>query len=145
MNVYFGQLYIEPGVSFPFSHHFQRYLSKEVTAFVEPSAKFNKDFGGDFELMIRIGAKKRLQDNEVCGPTVFKEDKDVEYTVFLPFKVIKRAADVPRAALQFLFKGIATVFEELGIDGRLLSEHEERIIDHICSNPLMFEDEETVL
>src|SRR5438128_660345 len=105
MKVHFGQIYIEPGVEFPFSHLFQRYLAKEVTALVVPSGKFIEKYGSDFELMFRISAKNGIQDNEIRGPTVFRKAKDVEYTVFLPFDIISGTHDVPHSALRFLLKG----------------------------------------
>src|SRR5438132_14279232 len=98
MKVWFGQIYIGPGVSFPFSHHFQRRLSHEVTALVEPSEKFIKKFGREFELMFRISAKQKLKRNEIRGPTVFNKTRDVEYTIFLPFAVIIRHVDAPKLA-----------------------------------------------
>jgi len=105
MKVWFGQVYIEPGVNFPFSHHFQRRLSQEVTALTKPSREFIKKHGEDFELMFNVSAKQALQDNEIRGPAVFRKTKDLEYTVFLPFDVIMRHADAPKAALRFLLRG----------------------------------------
>ena len=137
MKVWFGQIYIEPGVSFPFSHHFQRRLSQEVTALVKPSANFLKNYGEDFELMFRISAKKALHDNEIRGPTVFRKTKDVEYTLFLPFTVIMRHADAPKVALTFLLKGVCDVFDLLEIDKTKLIEKQASLIDGICSDPTM--------
>jgi hypothetical protein len=40
MTIYFGQIYIQVGISFPFSHLFQKSLGESVTKFVKPSSKF---------------------------------------------------------------------------------------------------------
>ena len=88
MKIYFGQLYIQAGISFPFNSSFQRFLSEEVSKLVEMNPKFEQSYGTEYELMFRISAKKELLTNEICGPTIFKKEKDIEYTIFLPYKFI---------------------------------------------------------
>jgi hypothetical protein len=139
MQIHFGQIYIQPGVSFSFSWHFQRFLSKETTALVVPSAKFVEAYGSDFELMFRISAKKGIQDNEIRGPTVFRKAKDVEYTVFLPFDVITHEPEVSKSALRFLLRGVCSVFKSLDIDTAMVLEKQESLIEQICSDTTMFE------
>jgi hypothetical protein len=139
MKVYFGQVYIKPGVRFAFSHHFQRRLSEVITALVVPSAKITEEFGGNFNLIFNISAKNTIQDNEIRGPTVFKKTRDVEYTLFLPFDVISCSSDVSRSALTFLLKGTCSVFKSLAIDTAAIVEAEESMIENICSDPMMFE------
>ena len=92
MNVFFSQIYIEPGVDFPFSYHFQRRLSEQVTSLVMPSARFLAKYGDDYKLIFNVSAKQVIQVNEIRGPTVFKKTKDVEYTAFLPFDVIRASS-----------------------------------------------------
>jgi len=137
MKVYFGQIYIKAGVTFPFSHHFQCRIADEVTALVEPSAKFIEKYGKDFKLIFNVSAKEGLEDNEVRGPTVFKKTKDVEYTVLLPFDVIMRYKDAPRHALEFLLKGVCDLFDKLEIDKTTLVGKQSAIIEGICSDPTM--------
>jgi hypothetical protein len=140
MKAYFGQIYIAPGVRFPFSHLFQAYLSKEITALVEPSHTFVKKYGSDFNLIFNVSAKRAIQDNEIKGPTVFKKTKDVEYTVSLPFDVITRDAEVPKSALKFLLNGVCSVFESLDIGTAKIMERKGALIESICSDPTMFEE-----
>jgi hypothetical protein len=139
MQVFFGQIYIQVGVGFPFSHRFQRRLSNEVTAVTVPSAKFINKYGADYNLMFNVSAKKEIQDNEIRGPTVFKKDKDVEYTVFLPFDVITRNPEVAKSALGFLLKGVCYVFELLDIETASLVERQASLIEQICADPMMFD------
>jgi hypothetical protein len=142
MKVSISQIYIEPGVSFPFSHHFQRLFSGEITALVVPSVKFIEKYGSDFALIFRMSAKQDIQGNEIRGPTVFRKAKDVEYTIFLPFDVICRHPEVPKTALRFLLKGVCSVFESLRIDTARVLEKQEALIEQVCSDPMMFEEEE---
>ena len=138
MKVYFGQIYIEPGVEFPFSHVFQRHLSQEITALIVPSPRFLYEYGNDFNLVFNVSAKRAIQDNEIKGPTVFRETSDVEYTVFLPFDVIVSNSEVPKCALEFLLKGAYAVFKLLDIDASKIVEKETSLIERICSDPTMF-------
>src|SRR5262245_13769688 len=140
MQVHFTQIYIEPGVSFPFSHHFQNRISEEVTSLVTPSADFLEKFGSDLNLVLNISAKKALRDNEVKGPTVFKKTKDVEYTIFLPFDLITRSQKAPECALRFMLKGACSILESLGIDTAEIVATQESLIAQICSEPLMFKN-----
>lgn len=139
IKVYFSQCYIEPA-AFPFSHLFQKRLSREVTALVEPSAEFQKRYGDDFDLVFNVSAKQKIRDNEVRGPAVFRKDRNVEFTVFLPFDVIMRKADAPRVALAFLLNGVAYGFDKLEIDNSKLLKKQESIIKGICADPTMLKE-----
>lgn len=140
MKVSFTQIYIEPGACFPFSLHFQRRISKAVSALVEPSVKFIDKFADDYELISYMSAKHGLHDNEIRGPGVFKKAKDVEYYVYLPFDAIMRHADSPRHALRYLLKGVCDVFDRLEIDKTRLLEKQDALIEGICSDPTMLAD-----
>jgi hypothetical protein len=138
MKVYFTQVYIEPGVVFPFSHHFQGRLSDEITALVAPSAKFTQKYGDNWSLGFNISAKRTICDNEIRGPSVFKKDKDVEYTVFLPFDTIQREASVAQSAIKFLLQGICSVLGSLGIDATEIQARQSSLAESISSDPTMF-------
>jgi len=135
MKVWFGQIYVQPGVSFDFSQHFQLRLSEEITRLVTPSATFTRKYGSEWELIFRISAKTQINDNEIHGPSVFKADREIEYTIFLPFDPIARSGNVLRAALQFLLKGCCVVFRELDIDPALVEEKTESMIETIGADP----------
>src|SRR5437016_569253 len=139
MNVTFSQIYVEPGVEFPFSFEFQHYLSKEISALVVPSAKFTNKCGGDFELSFNISAKTALQDNEIRGPAVYRKTKTIEYTVFLPFDTITRGGSVLRSAVEFLLKGICSVLDGLFIDKTGILKRQDSLIERICTDPNMVE------
>jgi hypothetical protein len=139
MKVYFGQCYIVAGADFPFSHHFQRRISEQISAAVEPSEQFIKYYGRDFDLTFNISAKRDIKDNEIVGPTVYRKTKDVEYTVFLPFDVISRSSQVPESALRFLLKGTCFVFELLGIDATQVVRQQEAMIKEICADPMILQ------
>ncbi len=138
MKVYFSQIYIKPGVNFPFSHQFQAHLSEAITGLVKLSAQFAYKYGDDFNVIFRISAKKEIRNNELKGPTVFDKEKDVEYTVFLPFDVIQRTSDVNRSALEFLLDGVALALTSLDIGVDKLSQERAHLIERVLSDPTMF-------
>lgn len=137
MKVPFSQVYIELGANFPFSVHFQRLLTKEVTALVQPSPKMTQSYGIVSQLVFNVSARHSLEDNEICGPTFFKRTRDLEYTIFLPFDVIMAHPDAPKHALLFLLKGVCDVLEMLEIDKSKLLDRQPALIDAICSDPKM--------
>jgi hypothetical protein len=138
MKIQLVQIYIEPGVAFSFSHHFQRRMGAEITSLVEPSSSFVKDYAHDYKLVFNMSAKNAIDDNEIRGPTVFRKTKDVEYSIFLPFDLITKATDVPRAALRYLLKGICAVLDSLNIDTAKIVKQQDALVEEICNDPIMF-------
>lgn len=140
MRVSVGQIYTKPGVSFPFSHRMQRWLSEELSRVAgadSASAEFLRRYGVGFELVVRIGADTQIVDNEIRGPTVFKKDRSVEFSVFLPFDVIVASAEGCRVALEYMLDGIRAIFCQAGIDPERLEEKKTFFIERICSDPAM--------
>lgn len=86
MKIFVGQIYVQAGVIFPFSFLFQRWLGDALSKRVEASEQFIQSFGTEFELGLRISAKKEIDQPEIKGPTLFKQDKTVEFTIFLPYQ-----------------------------------------------------------
>jgi hypothetical protein len=137
MKVSVGQIYIKPGVSLPFSHLMQRWLSAELSSVTDDSVESERKYGAGFNLVINVSADTQISDNKIKGPTIFKKDKDVEFTLFLPFDVIVAAADGRRVALEYLLGGIHSVFKQAGIGTERLAERKAFIIEHIYSDPTM--------
>lgn len=137
MEVAIGQVYIRPGVNFPFSFRMQVWLSKKLTSAATKADAFEKKYGAGFSLMINLSAKTQISANEIKGPAVFKKDKDVEYTLFLPFDVIRAAEESRQAAAEYLLTGIHSIFEKVGIDTIKLDKKKTSIIDNLCSDPTM--------
>jgi hypothetical protein len=138
MKVHFGQVYIRAGVRFPFTHHFQARLSKEISELVTPSAQFVKRFGQESDLTIDISAKKDISECEIRGPGLFKDSKKVHYSVFLPFDVIMRDSNTCCSALTFLLNGVTLVLRSFAIDTAGIECNTGRIVDEICSDETMF-------
>ncbi len=139
MKIFFGQIYTAPGVSFEWSIAFQAYLSETVTALVFPSEAFAAKYGPDWSLGFRISAKKGIESNEIRGSSVFKRDKDVEFTIFLPFDRVPAGEAFAEPALEFLLDGVMDVLQRLGIDAARLQQKRAEIIAHVCAAPEMSE------
>lgn len=134
MNVYVSQIYIQVGVSFPFSHHFQIYLSQELTKRVKPSDLFINKYGEDFSLMFRMSAKAELTVPEIKGPTVYRKDRDVEFSIFLTYdKQENQGPTEYRQALGELMDQIVIVLERLEIDTAELRLDAHALIESILT------------
>lgn len=138
MNVYFRQLYIRPGVSFPLSHVCNHYLSETITAVVVSSEAFNRKYGSDFSIVFTISAQQEIEYTQIKGPTVFKKAKDVEYSLFLPFDTIMLDTNVFPAAIRCLLDGVCSVLQSFDISTSGIDERRDAIIQRICADPSMF-------
>jgi hypothetical protein len=158
---------VEQGAEFPFNCNFQRYMFEQITSFVTSSPWFSGKYGDDWNLIFNISARWSMDEDdtergvklseqaqakldryrsftseplrvEVRGPTVFKKTKDVEYSIFLPFRRVIESETPPVTALNYIFAGVYSVLERMQIDTSKLRAEQDRIIRHICSEPKMF-------
>ncbi len=137
MKIFVGQFYIEPGINYPFSHIFQRWISNELSSLVPPSPAFDRQYPG-FDLMFRMSAKAELASPLIKGPTVFKKTKDVEYSIFLPH--LKYDRSDPRSLqepLKLFLDAVVTVLQSLGADVSELLLRSDSLIEHILADPGM--------
>jgi hypothetical protein len=88
MRMAFSQIYGSVDAQFPFSFHFQVKLTNEISARVNASQKYIERYGSDFDLIVRISAKRQTVENEIRGPIVYRKSKDVEFVIFLPYDAI---------------------------------------------------------
>ncbi len=135
MKIHFGQIYIEAGASFPFTHKYQLAISENVSKLVVPSDSFVSLYGQDYELMIRVSAKKGLKENEIKGPTVFKKEKDIEFTIFLPHDILIGKDNWAEETTIFLLKGLYSVLNSLGINSDILKNSQTEIVTALCCEP----------
>ena len=141
MNIYVGQIYIEAGINYPFSHIFQRWIHKELSNLVPDSSVFEQKYPG-YNVIFNMSSKAKLTETLIMGPTVFKKNKDIEFSIFLPY--LKHDRSDPnslREPLRLLLDAIATVLRNLGADVSALIERTDSIIDHILSDSSMIKIE----
>jgi len=147
MKIHVGQIYIENDTDYGFTHVFQRKISKALTSLVSPSSFFIQEYGEDFSIIFRMSAKRRFkrrplheqhfEDTEIWGPTVFRKEKDVEYTIFLPY--YDKEEDSPdrlKNALTRLLDATNHVLAEfLKMDTDALMQQRDTVISDILADP----------
>jgi hypothetical protein len=132
------QIYIEPGVSFPFTHVFQAFVGSLLTTHTGPQEAFELKFGGGYDLIFNLSAKHSLRTPEIMGPTVFKRWKTVEYTIFLPgTQDGGHTREALRKALLELFSSISHVLQSLGMSCERISTQAESLADDILRDRTM--------
>ena len=129
-------------------------MFEELTALVKPTEHFIDAYSEDFSLIFNLSAKHRhkrrplhpqhIDDIEVWGPDPYMKEKDVEYTLFLPY-FLKENDDPKRLnkALNRMFKGLVFVLRnllEMNVDSLLTQQN--RIISEILSDPKMLDSDE---
>jgi hypothetical protein len=116
MKIFVGQIYIKVDVNFPLSLRFQQWFGDALSARIEPSQRFTDKFGADFDLGFRISARDDISHTEIKGPTVFKRDNTVEFTIFLPHQRIDyRDPQVSLSLFDELLKSVVLVLSKLGL------------------------------
>ncbi len=139
MRIYFSQVYIEPGVNYPFSHVFQQRMSAAVSDLVQASENFIRKFGNDWKVIFNVSAKKEILAPEIVGPAVFKRTKDVEFTIFLPHDGTdaNQLADYTKP-IRHLLLGAIDVLEKLKLDPTELKKRIDSVVMELSSDPTMF-------
>jgi len=138
MKIFVSQIYVEVGVSYPFSHRFQKYLSEELSKRISASDTFVREYAEDFDVVFNVSAKADIMQPEIKGPTVFRKDKDVEFTVFLPFdKQEPHGQDAYRRVLRQLIHRVVDVLKTLEMDVSQLSRDSDEIVEGIVTDPTM--------
>jgi hypothetical protein len=137
MKIVVGQIYKPPGASRPISQHMQIWLGDRLSALATPTPEFLRKYGADFTLIVRVSARSNCANNQIKGPTVFKNSKDVEYTLFLPYDAIIADEGGCRTAMRFLLNGIQEVFTLAHILAEGFEEKKASIVEVVCSDPAM--------
>jgi hypothetical protein len=146
MTIGVGQIYVEVGATYPFTYHFQNWLSEELTKRVPPSKEFIEAYGTDFDLMFNVSAKTKINVPEIKGPTVFKRTKDVEFSVFLPHDGRQPCKpDDCRQPIKFLLDSIVIVLSRLDLDASNVLKDAPFLLEHTVTAPEMIKIEDEAL
>jgi hypothetical protein len=159
---------VEQGAEFPFNVLFQRYLFEQLTSLLMPSSWFSTEYGEEWKLIFNVSARWSLDEDdtergvklsesarvklaryrsftpeplrvEIRGPTVFRKDKDVEYSIFLPFRRIIESVAPAATTLNYIFTGVYEILERMQFDASRLRAEQNRIVSHICSESKMID------
>lgn len=137
MGIYLAQIYVEPGVSYRFSYKFQLLCGGWLTDRVSLAGSYTERFGEGYDLMFRMSAKSEIESPLVKGPTVFAEDRDVEYTIFLPFITVADQKSHVQV-LDLLLSSIVLILNELGCETKKLTDSWEEFKVLVVADPTMF-------
>jgi len=138
MRIHVGQIYVEPGVAFPFTHVFQKHIGDLLTNAAVQKDAFSDRFGSDYDLIFNLSAKKCLVSPEVKGPAVFKRHKTVEYTIFLPgFLNAVHDKESLAAVICQLLKAISAILGDLGMSASAAENDASNIALDIVNAPGM--------
>ena len=136
MNIYFTQLYVEVGVCFPFSLHFQGWLSSEVSSLVEPAGPYLLKYGSDFSVVFYVSAKSSIEAPLIKGPTIFRKTKDIEYSIFLPFdREYSYEAEGYARPLSQILNCVVAVLDEMKLDVSKLRYNLDKLVHLAAADP----------
>lgn len=139
MNIYVSQFYIEAGANYPFSHRFNHFISKAIADRIASPESFVQKYGEDFDLIFRMSARSDIQDTLIKGPAVFQRDKDVEYSIFLPYNGDNQDPRTFKEVVARLLSAIINVLTDLGFDASAVLRDSSELADQIVENPAMID------
>ena len=135
MRIYVSQVYVQPGVRFPFSALFQKRIGEELTSRVTVTDRYLNSEFRDFSFIFNMSAKAELQKPEIKGPDKNKRDKRIEYSVFLPHSSELAGTSLGRqASLEALIESIAATVQAYGIDVSKLRADTSSIAEIIAAD-----------
>lgn len=141
MKIFIGQIYIKAGVIFPFSLRFQKWLGDALSERVEATECFINEFGVGARLGIRISAKENIDQPEIKGPTVFKRDKCVEFTIFLPYQSSDYYDPTVAASLvEQLLQSVVIILQKIGLDPVNVVRDADYLRSDFLSTPGLLDD-----
>jgi hypothetical protein len=136
MKIFVGQIYIKAGVTFPFSLRFQKWLGDALSERVEMSPEFSSGFGAGYGLGLRISAKDDIEQPEIKGPTVFKRDKTIEFTIFLPHRPSDfHDLDVASLLLDQVLQSVVSILNQIGLDAANVLRDADHLRSEFLSLP----------
>jgi len=138
LKIFVVQVYIEPGINYPFSYIFQQRIHEILSGLVQPSEAFSRNYGSDFEVVLFLSAKRNISAPEIAGPGVYRKRKEVEYTIFVPHDGgdANQLGDYTKP-LRDLLVGVIDVLERLKLDATEVKKNVDAIVKEIISDPAM--------
>jgi len=142
MDIFFGQIYLEPDAVFPFSFKFNGWLTEQVARHVVDSDGFRGAYPGIMRLGFRISARKGLESVDLRGPTIFKRAKDIEFTIFVPHNKNRfQTAEDLQPIVDALLAGVIDALNKLFIDSSELKNHASEIVKDFKNIPGLLKEE----
>jgi hypothetical protein len=133
VRIHYTQIYVQPGILFPFTHIWQKRMSEWATNATTPSEAFKQTYGEDWNLGFNVSAKQSIDHTEIRGPQRFKKDREVEFTMFLPYDVVQLQDEPLRAAVRLTVEATVEVLQRLQIDTDPMSSDATRFIEHLMA------------
>lgn len=112
MNVFFSQIYIEPGVYIPFSDEFVGKLD-QFFGIYSKKIKVKKKFGDPSSLEMRISAKKNIKIAEISKFQISKKYSEINVFLFLPFDIIEKDPNGPKIAVEAVVNSACLVLSKI--------------------------------
>lgn len=141
MRITFMQIYAEPGASFrrldgPFLGAMRAKLDA-LSLTIEKFASTLKE--KDFELVFILSAESALSSVKVMGPNVRRKAREVEFSLFLPWRFTANFIDEVKYVLPHIGEGICHVLAQHGVEASGVAPCLEALFAEVQNNPKLFQ------
>ncbi|MEM9885748.1 MAG: hypothetical protein AAF849_07645 [Bacteroidota bacterium] len=127
MNITISSIFPEAGYNFNISYKIHEIIASEINEALTDLGTFDLTFGKDFDLGIIVSTKRKVNDLYVQGPAIFKREKIVDFTIWIPFREVKNSSSYTNSYIDYLIKGILELFERYDIDTTIDKDFIDRI------------------
>lgn len=140
MKISFVQMYSEVGASFdrldgPLLQTIVSRLNSLKKNIDQLTSKFEVR---DFKLLLTLSAKTNLDQLEIKGPTIWRKENSVGFSLFIPWRKTNDFIDEIEYILPWISKGIISVLAKYGVDGQGVDEVIQEIIEEAKRTPGKF-------
>jgi hypothetical protein len=140
VKISFVQLYSEVGASFdrvdgPLLQAIVCRFNTLEKNIDELARKFKEN---DFKLLLTISSKSDISDLEIKGPTIWKRENKVGFSLFIPWRKTNSFIDEVEYILPWIGRGLVSILNRYGVDGREIDQVFQEIIEEAKTSPNRF-------
>lgn len=137
MNVYFSQIYIEPGVYIPFSDKLIDKLN-QFFGFHSKMIRVKKKFDDSSKLKLRISAKKCIKNVEISEILRSRKYSEINVFLFLPFDIIEKDPSGPKIAVEAVVVSACLVLSKIAENFSDLDLPISPFVEKVAGDPAVF-------
>lgn len=137
MNVFFSQIYIEPGVYIPFSDEFIGKMDRFFGIYSK-KIKVKKKFGDPDTIEMRISAKKNIKIAEISKFQISKKYSEISVFLFLPFDIIEKDPNGPKMAVEAVVNSACFVLTDISKNFQSLNVPISSFVENVAGDPAVF-------
>jgi len=134
MILIINSLFVEPNITFNVSDNIMAKINETFEGALKPSKTFIKNYE-NFDIGFTISTKKEVEYLYIQGPLIDKKEKEIYFTIWMPYEKIYLSENYIEAYLDNLYEGIILGIKKYEIDTELINTKFLELKSEILDNP----------